>query len=83
MIWYLLKAFAIDAPGVDNGRLELSSPLYLLLFLLVHCADHTFWHHSLDPEIVLLVLLFCNLNLVNFIIAELLSRVKGQVVKAD
>ena len=79
---YLLKPFAVDTPRVDNGGLEFSSPLDLLLFLPVHSTDHTFWHHGLDSEVVLLLL--CNLQLIDLIIiAELLSRVEGQIVKAD
>ena len=81
IIWYLLKPFAVDTPRVDNGRLEFPSPLDLLLFLAVHSTDHTFWHHGLDFEVVLLLL--CNLQLIDLVIAELLSRVEGQIVKAD
>ena len=81
IFYYLLKPFAIDAPCVNNWGLEFSSPLDLLLLLPVHGTDHTFRHHCLDPEVVLLLL--CNLQLINLIIAELLSRVEGQIMKAD
>ena len=81
---YLFKPFASDAPSVDNRGLKFSSPLDLILFLLVHGTDDTFWHHRLDAEVILLLLVSSiALQLINLIIAELPSRVKGQIVKTD